>query len=461
MANSIPWSYSPYKPFFFETGDIYINRISPEKDGFYAEWLDMDEEVTVFIKKRDDNEFFKHSTTKNNYFSISGLDENTDYCFYVEAKNKRSRVRIVRTGEHVGIAVNYLHPDDDAYSFSGKYLCSPSLVRHPDGFLLASMDVYKGGAPQNLTIIFRSNDDGKTWHYVSEVMPSFWGKLFIHKNELYLISCSTEYGDLLIGKSTDGGKTFCAPTVILRGSNGKDGQAGVHKNPQNVLVYNNRIYISMEWYYNKSFAPTVISCDCGKDLLDCKNWVIPTPLKYDPQWNGVAKGESAGCIEGTLVVSPENKVYNVMRYIQHTCVPDHGLALVYEVDTNVPQNPLKYSYAMEFPANLAKFMIKKDEQTGLYLTFCSRITDTKRIHSRNLLSLMASKDLKKWEVVCDLIDRRDEDPMYTGFQYVDFTVEGDDIIWLCRTAENGAHNYHDSNYITFHRIIDFRKLLKY
>ena len=71
---------------------------------------------------------------------------------------------------------------------------------------------------------------------------------------------------------------------------------------------------------------------------------------------------------------------------------------------------------------------------------------------------MVSKDLKKWEVVCDLIDERDKDPLYTGFQYVDFTIEGDDIIWLCRTAQNQAHNYHDSNYITFHRTKNFRDI---
>ncbi|MBE6762720.1 MAG: exo-alpha-sialidase, partial [Ruminococcaceae bacterium] len=46
-----------------------------------------------------------------------------------------------------------------------------------------------------------------------------------------------------------------------------------------------------------------------------------------------------------------------------------------------------------------------------------------------------------------------------GFQYVDFEIEGDDIIYLCRTAMNNAHNYHDANYSTFHRIKNFRDLI--
>ena len=37
--------------------------------------------------------------------------------------------------------------------------------------------------------------------------------------------------------------------------------------------------------------------------------------------------------------------------------------------------------------------------------------------------------------------------------------EGDDLVYLCRTALNGAHNYHDANYSTFHRLSHFRDLL--
>ncbi len=129
---------------------------------------------------------------------------------------KKSRVRLARTGDAVGVVVKYLHPDDTAYSFSGRYLCSPSPVRHPDGFLLGSMDLFAGEHPQNPTLIFRSDDDGESWHYVSELMPCFRGKMFIHRGELYMPACSTEYGDLLIGKSLDGGKTFCAPTTWTR-----------------------------------------------------------------------------------------------------------------------------------------------------------------------------------------------------------------------------------------------------
>lgn len=458
--NSIPWSYSPYKPYFYEVGDIYICRISPTKTAFCLEWLENGEEYTVFLKKRNEDGFKEVLKTKDTFCTVSGLEENTEYEVFVQSGDKKSRTRLVRCGEHEGVAVNYLHPDDEAYAFSGHFLCSPSLVKHPDGYLLASMDLFHSDYPQNLTLIYRSDDGGETWHYVSELMPCFWGKMFIHNKELYMISCSTEYGDLLIGKSVDGGKTFTSPTVILRGANGKHGECGVHKNPQNVLIYNNRIYITIEWgSWGRSYhAPTVISCDCDKDLLDYANWVIPHPVKYDPTWEGVAQGDSRGNLEGTLVVSPEGKVLNIMRYQTERCTPAYGLALAYEVDTKHYETPIKYSYAMKFPANLSKFMIKKDEKTGLYYTICSRITDSEHIFARNLLSLMVSKDLKKWDLVCDLIDKRHEDSAKVGFQYVDFEFEGDDIIWLCRTAQNGANTYHNTNFITFHKTKNFRDI---
>ena len=103
-------------------------------------------------------------------------------------------------------------------------------------------------------------------------------------------------------------------------------------------------------------------------------------------------------------------------------------------------------------------MIKYDEASEKYYSIVSRIDCAERAFGRNLLSLMCSRDLESWDVVCDLIDKRNEDMKKIGFQYVDFDFCGDDIIFLCRTSINNAHDYHDANYSTFHRIKDFRKI---
>ena len=458
MKGQNQWSYAPYRPFLWNVGDIYICRIAPSATAIHFEWLSAEENsYEIFCRKRGDETFASVGKTTSLEYDITDLEADTDYEFYVISGIKKSRVRLARCADAVGTVVNYLHPDDTCYSFSGRALCSPSLVRHPDGFLLASMDVFAGEHPQNLSLIFRSDDEGKTWHYVSELMPCFWGKMFIHKGELYMLSVSTEYGDLLIGKSSDGGKTFSAPVSLLRGANGKKGYSGVHKNPQNVVYYNGKIYNTLEWgsWLDKGYyhGAMVMSCDENADLLDPENWHFTPPVVHDLNWNGAAPDGKAGNIEGTLVVAPDGKLYNYMRYQTQL----EKKILVFSVP-NDPDAPIEYSHPVAFDGNLSKFMIKLDAVSGRYFSIISRRIDEPKT-ARNLLSLVSSANLSDWELVCDLIDRRNDDPKMVGFQYVDFEIEGDDIIYLCRTAMNNAKNYHDANYSTFHRIENFRSLL--
>ena len=457
MKGQNTWSYQPYRPFLWETGDIYICRIVPYETKIHLEWLGEASVYRVYYRAKGSESFILAGETKENAFDIENLVCETDYEFFTETDMKKSRIRLARCGKSIGTVVNYLHPEDEVYGFSGHYLCSPSLVRHPDGFLLASMDVFAANHPQNLTLIFRSDDDGATWHYVSELMPCFWGKLFIHKNDLYMLSCSTEYGDLLIGKSTDGGKTFSAPVTLLRGANGKNGSSGVHKNPQNIVYHNGRIYETLEWgsWANKEYchAAIVMSCDENDDLLVPENWSFTDPRPFAQFAPEIADlPDCTMTIEGTLTVAPDGNLYNIMRFGKY------ATALVYAVNTEDHDAPLTYARCMNFPANYSKFMIKYDEVSKKYYSVATRLYDREKAGARNLLSLMASADLETWDVVTDLYDLRDEDHKKVGLQYVDFFFEGDDILYLCRTAINNANNFHDANYSTFHRIKNFRHL---
>ena len=75
---------------------------------------------------------------------------------------------------------------------------------------------------------------------------------------------------------------------------------------------------------------------------------------------------------------------------------------------------------------------------------------------RNVLTLVSSPDLEKWTLVRDILrDDSEQAPRSTGFQYVDWLFDGPDIALVSRTACNGAHSFHDANFLTFHRIKDF------
>jgi hypothetical protein len=68
--------------------------------------------------------------------------------------------------------------------------------------------------------------------------------------------------------------------------------------------------------------------------------------------------------------------------------------------------------------------------------------------------------LRQWEVRS--IVAYHPDVKKHGFQYPDWQFDGDDIVAVSRTAYDdglgGAHNYHDANLLTFHRLAGFRKL---
>lgn len=480
MRGVTSWSFRPYRPLMFDTGGIYICRVYPGPGRIGFDWLPITEkpcgfsveeepigssgdsgsEYTVRWRRRGSDEPFETLATKETSALLTGLDDGTDYEFGVSCGGISSRLRLARTGFVPGDSVvNYLHPDDRAYSFSGHCLCSPSLVRHPDGYLLASMDVFQGGEPQDLSLIFRSDDDGRTWKYVSELFPCFWGHMFVWKGALYMLANSTEYGDLLIGRSDDGGRTFGMPTVLLRGTSGFK-HKGVHKNPQKIVEYGGRLWISLEWgsWSSGGHAAMVGSVGVGDDPLDAGSWRFTPPVPYDPSWPGAAKGDSPGCIEGALTVFPDGKLYNVMRYQMGGCVPSYGLACVMAVNTDDPDAPLTFSKFIGFPGNHSKFQIVYDDVSGRYLSLVSYL-DEKHPSGRNLLSLIASADAENWEKALDVFDYSDLPESDVGFQYISFFIEGDDILFLSRTAFNGAANFHDANYSVFSRIKGFRKYL--
>lgn len=459
MKKPKSWSYAPYKPLFFNTGDIYICRVVPTENEITLDWLPLDGAVSydIFVRERNVGEFEKVGSTSDNTFTVKDRKYEVEYEFYVEADCKKSRVRLARCGETIPGAsiVNYLHPEDKAYIFSGHCLCSPCIIRHPDGYLLASMDVFQDKLPQNLTLIFRSDDDGATWKYVSELFPCFWGRMFVHKGEVYMLSCNTEYGDILIGKSSDGGKTFTEPTILFRGGGGKNGEPGCHKNPQPVVVFDGRIWNTAEWgSWGRGYhAPMVFSAPVDSDLLDSDSWEFSEPVKYNPEWEGVPKGPSTGNIEGCLTVI-DGELYNIMRYDMSKLERTWGLVLRYKVNTGNPGAPIEYDGVVEFPANASKFEMIYDEDRKKWYSIASRIKELEGGNKtvRNLLSLFVSDDCKNWTVAKDLIDMTDRPAQKYGFQYVDMFIENGVIYYLVRSALGDAENFHDANYSLFFKL---------
>lgn len=121
-----------------------------------------------------------------------------------------------------------------------------------------------------------------------------------------------------------------------------------------------------------------------------------------------------------------------------------------------------------FDGGSKKFVIRYDSVSQYYYTLTNSIPEKYRkqypdlnpASFRNVLMFRRSKDLLHWQDVRVILEH--PDVLKHGFQYVDWLFEGEDIIFLSRTAffdgKEDAHNNHDANFLTFHRIKDFRKL---
>ena len=54
----------------------------------------------------------------------------------------------------------------------------------------------------------------------------------------------------------------------------------------------------------------------------------------------------------------------------------------------------------------------------------------------------------------------DDSVRFTGFHYVDWQFDGDDLLMAVRTAYRGAVSYHNSNRITFKKVAGWRRYLR-
>jgi len=292
MRGSNKIYHRPYCPAILSDSlkNPYIPRLAPSIDGFEFEWFDnyCGGEHTLYYSKRGESEKAKMPIWERE-IKVSGLMADTDYEFYIEsAEGRRSNVRLFHTGacpEGTSI-INYLHPEDTQYIFSGKFLCSPSIARTASGRLIATMDVFGGMMAQNLTLAFFSDDDGDSWHYLTDIYPFYWASLFSHGGRVYLLGLTTEYGNLQITYTDDDGESWANPTTIFYGSNVLCDFGGNHRAPMQVTQHGGRIWTSCEYGCWKMgyHLPAVLSIDENADLMVAENWTRSDFIKFDGEW---------------------------------------------------------------------------------------------------------------------------------------------------------------------------------
>jgi hypothetical protein len=358
-----------------------------------------------------------------------------------------------------GVIVNHIPAQ------TGVYIGSPSLCVLPNGDYVASHDHFGPNSTEHeraITAVYKSTNKGKSWEKISEINGQFWSNLFVHQNELYIMGTWKHHGNFIIRRSQDGGITWSEPTdskngLLLKGE--------YHTAPMPVIVYNGRLWRAIEnakadtKAWGKRYSAMVISAPVEADLLNAEDWTATNSLPYDSTY---LDGKFGGWLEGNAVVTPEGELVDILRVA--TSEPGRDMAAIVNISadgTKATFNP--ETGFMDFVGGAKKFSIRYDEKSKRYWTLVNMVKEEfshlLAAKVRNTLVLKSSSDLKNWTVHKILLEHPDVEKH--GFQYVDWQFDGRHIIFLSRTAYNdeygGAHNYHDANYLTFHRIRNFRK----
>ena len=358
------------------------------------------------------------------------------------------------------------------------YLGSPSVVRLSDGGLLGTHDYFGPGCPRNheaeehLTSVYRSDDNGHTWVNLTHIAGAYWSTLLVHRGGLYLLGTSQQYGSIVIRRSDDGGYTWTHPAdarsgLLFEGGTYHD-PPNYHCAPVPVCEKEGRLYRAFEdndpCHWPSGFQSVVISADADADLLNAAAWRMSNRLAFDPAWvpSDWGRVDGPGWLEGNVVEAPDGDLWNVLRVNSSPQVDVAAVVTVHDEGRRIAFDPPRGF--IRFPGGMSKFTIRRDVDTGLYLTLSNNTTDRAWPYQRNVLSLHASRDLVNWwhvkTLLADDLPLSQEASMRgTGFQHVDWQFDGDAILYLVRTAYDRAHTFHDSNRITFHRLDDCRQLL--
>jgi hypothetical protein len=348
---------------------------------------------------------------------------------------------------------------DHSPASTRTYVGSPSLAVLPDGTYVASHDLFGSGTTSDKTVVFASRDRGVTWSRLAEIDGQWWSTLFVHDRALYLIGTTRELGQVAIRRSNDGGRSWTTPDGPRTGL--LTPNKGFHCAPTPVVEHAGRIWRAFEDTRGGSgterWKAVVVSAPDKADLLDAKSWTFSHDVQGSTTW---LDGKFANWLEGNVVVTPDGRLFDILR-VNTKSNTEHA-ALVHVAPDGVATSFDPAADFVDFPGGSKKFTIRYDPRSKIYWTLADVLPrGYEGDHTddvRNTLALVSSPDLAHWTERSVVLHHADLHKH--GFQYADWQIDGDDLVVVVRTAfdddTGGAHSFHDANYLTFHRIKDFR-----
>lgn len=344
---------------------------------------------------------------------------------------------------------------------------SPAILTVQDAsgnsVMYVSYDIAQMGFPNGSnttlaadTVFLKSTDGGSTWTQIAYEKGWTYCALFELDGKILIMGMRFTDGNVVIGCYDPQTSSYRSASL---------GFSVMGSAPTAIAVYNGRIY--------RAHNNAVISADITTDLLDGNNWIrseSPNDKISKAYFESVTGKTVTGTFwleEGNMVVGPDGILYAIYRI---DAAPNYGYAAIFTISadgrvlTPVESERCFATGLILFPSNQSKFMIKYDQKTDRYLSLVSITTGTSP-HQRNVLALVVSKDLFTWNVVEILLVERQMmnhrlSEISHAFQYIDFTYEGDDLIFIVRESVGNSCNYHNANAITLYNISDYVSVIR-
>ncbi len=368
----------------------------------------------------------------------------------------------------------------------GVFCFTPALCHGFDGRIVAGFDLGGPGTEKlegprsdfgdhptgNQVRIFLSDDHGGSWRESRTRLPMWHGIFFKAGKYLYVLGQS---GRLLISRSSDNGESWSSPAVLEQEFKWHQSAGRVDcRHAKVYAVYEKRIP-GAPW---PGVAPVLMSADEEADLCDPVSWTFseafdPRPLFPDGNYEG---GEF-GVLESSLIrlYDPEHRLYdpedrtlyllmraqtgigNLAGLLKGVERKDGSLAIEPVI---LPGGKIPL-FLIPFPGGQMKFHADYDPVSKLYWMVGTHAIDSYALHpvhcgERKRLELFYSRNGFEYRSA-GLAAVATEGPTASR-HYASLLFDGDDLLILSRSGDDRSPNAHDGNWLTLHRVKNFRSL---
>jgi hypothetical protein len=338
---------------------------------------------------------------------------------------------------------------------------APSAVRLGDGKLICTCPLWSWDGTvkrlygKNSCVVLMSDDDGLHWREVARI-PFMAGKLLLRDYTLYFMGSSPGRKAFQIVSSTNGGREWSSPTVLRKG--------GAYAASTGWVIHDDKLYWAIDDFGRPSRNRQIIalSANLKSDLLQSGAWRFSRPIKHPgvPQSFGKGKHDGGVWLEPN-VIRHRGKLTVIVRVRvsgkdSDAKVPN--VAAICTLEDGDDRLDLKFSHYYPVPGAQNQFHIVHDPKSDLFWMTSNAVTGVATQSwrgwgkERRFLMLHYGRDGLNWFTAGCAARWKKETQAYN---YASLLIDGDDLLFVSRTAEQ-AHNQHDNDKVTFHRIPDFR-----